>query len=156
MKHAAIDEPRKQRGVTLVELLVTLVVVSVGLLGIAALHLVSLRNNLHAHLRSQASVLAADMVDRMRANTIVARDSGYTVSIGGSLPADSQAAMDIGAWKTSLSQLLPEGEGSISPPATVGLDRVVTITIQWLERLTVAAAAGDKTAVMKLQITTAI
>lgn len=146
----------KQCGLTLVELLITMVVVSVGLLGMATLHLVSLRNNVHAHLRSQASVLAADIADRMRTHAAVARDSGYTVSVDGSLPADPQAAMDIAAWRSSLSQLLPAGEGSISPTTTIGLDKVVTINVRWLERLTISSGAGDTTPVMNFQITAAI
>ena len=51
-------------GFTLVEVLVTLVILSVGLLGIAALQTASLRNNLDSAMRSQASLLAADIAVR--------------------------------------------------------------------------------------------
>ena len=56
---------KSQRGTTLIETLVALVVLSVGLLGIAALQMTSLRNNRGAHLRSQAQVLACPTTMRL-------------------------------------------------------------------------------------------
>jgi type IV pilus assembly protein PilV len=53
---------------TLVEVLVTLVLISVGLLGVAALQLTTLKNNQESYVRSQAAMLAADILDRMRSN----------------------------------------------------------------------------------------
>ena len=62
----------RSRGFTLVEVLVALVVLSIGLLGVAALQLTSLRSNHSSAMRSQATFLAYDIIDRMRAN----RDCG--------------------------------------------------------------------------------
>ncbi len=59
---------RAQSGMTLVEVLVTAVMISVGLLGVAALQLTSLKSNQESYVRSQAAMLAADLLDRMRAN----------------------------------------------------------------------------------------
>jgi type IV pilus assembly protein PilV len=58
----------KQRGMSLVEVLVALVIISVGLLGIASLQLTTLQNNHNSLLHTQASALADDILDRMRAN----------------------------------------------------------------------------------------
>ena len=72
--------PRHSGGMTLIEVLVTLVIISVGLLGIAALQLTTVRNNYDAFVRAQAAMLASDMLDRMRANR---RQAGtYVAAIG--------------------------------------------------------------------------
>ena len=73
---------RAQRGTTLIETLVALLVLSIGLLGVAALQITSLQNNRGAHMRSQASVLAYAIADRMRANRNVALAGGYNVVFG--------------------------------------------------------------------------
>jgi type IV pilus assembly protein PilV len=57
-------------GFTLLEVLITLIVLSVGLLGLAGLQTMSLRNNHDAYLRSQATIQAYDIVDRMRASAL--------------------------------------------------------------------------------------
>jgi type IV pilus assembly protein PilV len=57
-----------QRGVGLIEVLITLVVLAIGLLGIAALQLLSKRTNFEAAERTIATQLAYDILERMRAN----------------------------------------------------------------------------------------
>jgi len=66
-----------QRGFALIEALITVIVVSVGLLGMAGMQLNSLRANQDAHYNSQAALLAADLGDRMRGNTQAAKDGFY-------------------------------------------------------------------------------
>jgi type IV pilus assembly protein PilV len=63
-----------QRGMTMVESLVALVVLSVGLLGIASLYVSTLKAERSAQLRTQAVALVTDMTDRIRANAS-ARDA---------------------------------------------------------------------------------
>lgn len=125
-------------GLTLVEILVAMVVISVGLLGVAGLHAMSLRNNYDALMRSHASALASDIADRMRANRAAALDaaSEYEIALTDKTPAlgktPSIAAVDKYEWRTALSTQLPQGNGSVSiDPVT---RRIVTITIQWGER----------------------
>ncbi len=60
----------RQRGLTLMEVLVAQVVLSIGLLGVAALQTTGLRTQHSAHLHSQATLLAQDMLDRVRANPL--------------------------------------------------------------------------------------
>jgi type IV pilus assembly protein PilV len=132
---------RGAAGFTLVEILVTLLIVSIGLLGIAALHSFSLRNNYDALLRSHASALASDIADRMRANVAAIRDgdemvanSEYEIDIGEDPePAEdaSQAEIDVDEWKQALADQLPTGDGSIAIDEATG---IVTITVQWGER----------------------
>lgn len=130
-------------GFTLIEVLVTLVILSVGLLGIAALHTTSLRNNLDSALRSQASALAADIADRMRGNRNAALNGDYNIALGDPTPtlagSPPLAQRDLNAWRTLLAQVLPYGNGSVAPVA--GTD-VFVITVQWGERARQGEAAG--------------
>jgi type IV pilus assembly protein PilV len=121
---------KTQRGTTLVETLVALVVLSVGLLGIAALQMTSLRNNRGAHMRSQAQVLAYDIADRMRANRNVAEDNNYVIVLGGVPAVTGIAQTDLLEWTESLRTLLPSGRGAIARDGNL-----FRITIQWTDTL---------------------
>lgn len=125
----------RRTGFTLVEVLVTMVILSAGLLGIAALHTATLRNNLDSALRSQASALASDIADRMRANRAVALTGTYNIAIGDATPpvtgTPTLAQRDLNAWRTQLAQVLPAGTGAVAlNPA----NSICTITVQWGER----------------------
>jgi len=112
--------PRAQRGVTLLEVLVSIVVLSVGLLGYAGLQTLSLKNNNSAYQRSQATLLTSDIVDRMRADR--PNLASYSVGLGsaGSYP-------DVISWKLNVETALPDGDASVA----VDLNGIATITIQW-------------------------
>jgi type IV pilus assembly protein PilV len=118
----------RHRGFTLVEALVALVVLSIGLLGVAALQLTALRNNSSASFRSQATYLAYDIADRMRANRDRALAGNYDVAYTNTPTGATLAERDVAAWKTMLTATLPSGDGSIQ---TNGVDGQVVIRIQW-------------------------
>ena len=80
-----------------------LVVLSVGLLGIAALQMTSLRNNRGAHLRSQAQVMAYDITDRMRANRNAALANAYVITLAGTPTVTGMALTDLQQWKATLA-----------------------------------------------------
>lgn len=127
--------PQRQRGVTLVEILITVVITSIGLLGVAGLHLTSLRAGQGAHVRSQATALAADIIDRMRANPERADAGEYNIAMTDNPPttATGLVAKDKKQWLEALAAALPSGDGSVSRGMLNG--RVVyTVTIQWAER----------------------
>jgi type IV pilus assembly protein PilV len=126
-----------QRGFTLVEVLVALVVLSVGLLGMAKMVMVSSHSNDSAYLRSQATVLAYQAMDSMRANLIAA--SGYATAVN-VMPAatgncsavcgnTALALSDVYAWKQHLKNALPAGTGSITTTATFPV--MATVVVQW-------------------------
>ena len=127
-----------QAGMTLVEVLVTLVLISIGLLGVAALQLTTMKNNQESYVRSQATMLAADMLDRMRSNQVgfvtgnydMANDATGFDQAGAS---GTVAADDIAAWQASINRLLPGSDGDAAG-RIVRNDRIVTITIRWRER----------------------
>jgi type IV pilus assembly protein PilV len=116
-----------QRGFTLLEILVAVVVLSIGLLGLASLQAVGLRTNQSAYLRSQATLLAEDMVDRMRANNLAVRANAYDLptatasancrSAVGCSPND-MAQNDYAEWTTTLARVFPNGEGVVCIDST--------------------------------------
>ena len=60
--------PRRTAGFSLIEVMVALLVLLIGLLGVVRMQLFSVQNNQGAYLRTQATYIASDMMDRMRAN----------------------------------------------------------------------------------------
>lgn len=135
----------RQRGVSLMEILVTVIVLSIGLLGLAGLQLTSLKSNNSAYLRSQATIMAKDIIDRMQANRLLTQNGGYDIAIGTAAaapaatcdgeatdnctPADL-ATLDLSTWKTGLSTTLPAGDGAIAR-LVAGSQTRITVTIQW-------------------------
>lgn len=68
---------QSSRGFTLLEVLVTIVILAVGLLGLALLQSTSLNNQLEAYQRAQALLLLEDMANRVRVNSLAARAGAY-------------------------------------------------------------------------------
>lgn len=125
-----------QQGATMVEVLITMFVLAIGLLGIAGLQLTSLQNGNNAHFRYQATLLAHEMAERMRTNPAgveagkydaIALDDSFTAGTP-PIAADKIYESDIAEWKGSLAQALPAGNGSI----TAGANNF-TIRIEWTQ-----------------------
>lgn len=136
----------RQTGFSMIEILVTMVIVSVGLMGAGAMVINGLESNRNAYLRTQASILAYDMADRIRANSERANDyAGFsTEGAGTDVPdcfdedagcssAEVETA-DKAQWAAAFQGvdggflLLPEAQGQI---AQDGDDLV--ITVQWTQ-----------------------
>jgi type IV pilus assembly protein PilV len=125
-------------GFSLVEVLVALVVLSVGLAGLAALILTGIKSNDGALLRTQATTFAYDIVDRMRANrgevgkAGTALDGAYdnvSISYGDSaLSAGTMVQTDLAQWQQLLAT-------SSLPNWTAGIRRLggnlFTVAVQW-------------------------
>jgi type IV pilus assembly protein PilV len=126
--------PNKQAGaVGMLELLVAVLITSVGLLGIASSQLKSLKNANELMARTQAMEMANDMLDRMRLDRVAALAGNYDNSFVAAepdpdapVPATTFADTEIAAWRTSIAQLIPSGEGQA---AVTGL--VASISIRW-------------------------
>lgn len=116
-------------GFSLIEVLVTLVVLSIGLLSLAALQIATLKANNSALTRFEATTLAYDILDRMRANRSSAIQGEYNIALGVNAPAGADiASADLHAWTAALSANLPSGDGSITVNG-----HQATVTVQWLE-----------------------
>ena len=103
-----------QKGFTMLEVLIAIIIFSFGLLGLAGLQLVSLANNLSANSRSTATALAYDMADRMRANMQGAVAENSTMRC--STPWTSSAALgrSYASSRLARSRQLPDRPGSRS------------------------------------------
>jgi len=129
-------KPSRQSGFTLIEVLIAILILGIGLLGLASLQAVGLQFNQSSQFRSQATNLAYEMADRMRSNRQAARDGDYTGPLVTPLPdctpnlalnQATVAARDVASWRNSLACLLPLGNGAIA----VDNDGIATITVQW-------------------------
>ena len=111
------------QGFTLIEVLITLIVFSIGLLGLANLQGQSINSSYNAHLRTQATSLASSMIDRMRANRQQAMSTeDYITDFGDAPPSSSNdcsasecspndiAKLDLLEWKCNLGKYKPESD----------------------------------------------
>lgn len=136
----------KQIGAGLIEVLVAVLILGIGLLGLAGLQTQSLRFNTDSYYRTQATLLANDIMDRMRANKENARTANnYAIKISEPDPSVSKtkcetaacsasdlAKFDIVQWRAQLASVLPSGIGEVVPQAANSAGwRPYTITIEF-------------------------
>lgn len=144
----------RQRGATLIEVLIAMFILAIGLLGLAGLQAVSTQSNQGAYYRSQATVLASDIVERMRANRKMALAGNYTTS---TFPTSSnthavegtQDKRDLAEWLNNLANSLPQGTGTI-----VTDSNIVTVSIRWDDgrgRIKSANETSDQLAARKTE-----
>ena len=117
---------RRQRGFSMIEVLIALLILAIGLLGIAHMQASGMRSTHGAYLRTQATFLAGDILDSMRANVTPARAGSYDVAFGGTGTGGTVEGDDLIAWKAALAAALPAGDGQIT---TTGSD--VTVEVSW-------------------------
>ncbi len=125
-----------QGGFTLLEILITLLIISIGMLGFAALQVKGLQSNHGAMLNSQAAFLAYDVSERIRAN--VEAKNTYTIASDATPKVrecstkqcnpNAMAEADIYEWRELCKAVLPNGKGAISWAGQTG-----TISISWAE-----------------------
>jgi type IV pilus assembly protein PilV len=144
----AIPRRRLVAGFTLVEALVALVVLSIGLLGVAALQFTSLKANHGSATRTQAVYLAYDIIDRMRSNPT----GDYTLPpVAGTVAGD-----DLIAWQKNITQALPSGK--VVPTGTVTLvaaTNMTTVNITWDDsHATVSSKAPPTEEVITFSVST--
>ncbi len=155
---------RSLAGFSLLEVLIALLVLSIGLLGLAALQTVGLKFNTQSYQRTQAVLNAYDIIDRIRANPGGMTSGRYdAVDLNAAAPtlpdcqtttcnATTMADYDIAQWKASVAGLLSQGKGAVCRgtlnPAldtcTAAAGTRFQVGIEWIEndlamRMTVEA-----------------
>jgi type IV pilus assembly protein PilV len=158
-------------GFTMLEVMIAIVVVAFGLLGLAGLQVFALQNNQNAALRSIATVLASDVIDRMKANFegVVAGqyDRPNTADYTTEVPSCNDAAgcgpndlaqNDLQEWADRVAQTLPGGVGVVCldsrpdlpanpTPAAPGCNgegaTVYVVKIWWLDDRSQTNVAGN-------------
>lgn len=127
-----------QLGFSLIEAMVSLVVVSVGMIGIASLYGQGLRASSTALTRTLAVNLASDMADRIRMNREggaayggAAANNNCTAAGGATCTPPQMAAHDLFEWTTRIGQTLPNGVGTVTFVGTT--PPTYTIAITWDE-----------------------
>ena len=109
--------PKVPTGFSILEVLIAMVVLSVGMLGLAGLQVTGLKNSHTAYLRTQAGQLAYDMTDRIRSNPDGDYDMGGDAAAGdictGSCAADARVGSDITQWRAEIANRLPGGKGIV-------------------------------------------
>lgn len=124
------------QGATLIEVLVSMVILALGMLGLASLQVANLRNNQAAYYRSQATFLGYDILDRMRVNRSVAAQYVVAVDANAAGGGNAVAVADVPAWKAALNADLPEGEGAVTLNGNLA-----TICVVWDDRRPAGQAA---------------
>ncbi len=121
-----------QAGFSLIEVLVTMVILMFGLLGIAGLLVSGVSNASGSEAMAKASQLAADMADRIRANPVVgvSATSEYITAWADNPPSSPAtiAQQDKKDWLEALAAQLPQGDGQITVDNAL---RKVVITVRW-------------------------
>ncbi len=126
---------KRQSGIGLIEILISLLVLSIGLLGLVSMQANGLKHNRNAYYRTQATILAYDIADRMRANSTQAEAGAYVETYGAASGSECNSnctpaqigTTDIIQWKANLAAQLPGGDGKIIDNGSNNYD----ITIKW-------------------------
>jgi type IV pilus assembly protein PilV len=130
-----------QAGVTMIEVLVAVLVLAVGLLGVAGLQSLSLKNTTTAHFAQQAQSYSDDLINRIMANNQAADTGAYADSIATSAPTPDcsagtcssaeMASWDLWQWHSALTTAVgapPEAAAGVSWDVT---DKEYHIAITW-------------------------
>lgn len=138
--------PRRIFGFAMLEVLISIVIISVGLLGIARLQTTGLQSSKGSNLKSLAALQAYDMADRLRANKQGVGDGNYdNLSGAGANPgciassctAQEVAEYDQYAWNAANATLLPSGQGTVERSGDF-----FVITVRWDGDRTGATGTG--------------
>ncbi len=152
---------QQEQGFSMIEVLVTLLIISLALLGTAGLQAYSMRLNQGGQYRSLAVFLAADLAERMEANRPSAAAGGYVLSsttgaaflaggnavstacVTGACTGAALASDDLSQWQNAVATTLPQSSWSVEQTVN-GAQSTYTITIGWVDRRTnTTNAAAD-------------
>lgn len=144
------DSARRQQGASLIEVLVSILVVSLGVVAMGGLLASATRLGKASEIRAVASLMAADISDRMKANAAAVRLSQYDHVAAFVVPpdepsveacdnpnectADELAKRDLAEWRRALLHALPAGTGYLKYDAAAqDAGGAVDVWIAWLD-----------------------
>ncbi len=130
MEQDTINNSTKQSGFGMVEALVAIVVLSIGLLGLATLQTQGLRNTNSAYFRTQANMMAASMLDSMRANAVAARAGSYNITMDETPTGNNVINKSLISWINHIDKALPSGDGAIRCNASA-----CAVAVRWDDSL---------------------
>lgn len=147
---------RASRGFFLIEVLVSIIIITIGLLGMAGLHAVAIAKGNSSLLRSKATQLGYAMADRIRVNLIASSAGAYATLTPGSGLTDpgcintgctpaQLAVSDYVEWNTEVASSLPQGagvvcvdstpdDGTATSPDCDGIGNVLVVKVFWTEK----------------------
>lgn len=124
---------KTQQGISLLETMIAVLVLAIGLLGVAGLQTMNLKNSQSAHQRTMAVMLAGSMAERIRANALLARTGVYvlaktcnTISLNGSIQNVERTQ-----WMNELKLALGAAATSCGEVSYDGANRIYTIVVSW-------------------------
>ena len=144
------------RGFSLLEVLVTMAVSALALLGAAMLTMHSMKFSHSGRYRTQAVVLSSDIAERIEANKEAASAGSYVLASGAAVTSTKDCAVnpctptelavnDLSQWVTTVASALPGGTSQISQPVT-GNPATYQIVVNWIDRRDgVAGSSAAKT-----------
>ncbi len=149
-----------QAGFTLIEALVSIIVVAVGLLGLAFLQAQGMAFNTTSYTRTQATFAAYDLIDRMRANPVAALTGAYQAnaapasysdcdSVGAGCDTAQLAAFDLGRW---FQQLQTDMGPSIAADVVFTAPNLYSITLTWTDKVSQEQDGGTWSQVWEIQL----
>lgn len=136
---------QRAQGFSLIEVLVAVLVLSVGVLGIAGLQLLSLQHNTSSMYRTQAVQAAYDLLDRARVN----REQSYGLDYDAEAPTAPDCTRqscspqqmrdyDLATWRAQLAAELPQGGGAVSSSAGR-----IDVRVRWQDSRSADAALTE-------------
>jgi type IV pilus assembly protein PilV len=153
MKVLRSSSASRQAGLSLIEVLMAVLLVSIGLLGAAGMHVRAIGFSTDTERRQMASMVASEMMETMRGDTLTALDAngapkadlgGYAKAAGAELaaviandcqPLAANPAKRLGCWGARAKQLMPElPDALVASNFVVGLDAasgVISVTVAW-------------------------
>ena len=150
MKTAKCRGISRQKGVSMIEVLVAILVSVIGLFSVMKLQLTAVSNNHSAYFRSQAAIISNALIDQLRANPTSALAGNYDLTLAQTPPTSGGLEVtDLAQWRTDLAAGLPSGTGSV---ACVQATRICNLTVQWDDsRGLIGSSTQQFTLVVRLQ-----
>lgn len=132
----------RQRGFSMIEVLVTMLIISLALLGTSGMQAYSMRLNQGGQFRTQAVFLVADLAERMEANRATAVAGGYAIATPSAdtdcyaayCTGAALAASDVFKWQAAVAAALPQGQAAPPVQTIAGNPSTYTITVSWVDR----------------------